>query len=125
MREPCRRILRHFEAGRLDAVTSAEVVQEILHRFSALSLPQLGAAMARSTLDLFVPVLPITHAIMERVPDLVERYRDVSARDLLHVATCLEEGIPAIVTPDRGFDRLEEVTRVPPDEETRIEAYLR
>lgn len=46
--------------------------------------------MARDVLDLFAPVLPITHAVMDRMPQLVERYPGLAARDLVHVATCLE-----------------------------------
>ncbi len=101
--------------GRLEAVTSVEVVQEILHRFTALGRPETGAAMARATLDLFAPVLPITHAVMRRMPDLIERYPGLAARDLVHVATCLEEGLADIVSPDRGFDGVPEIHRIAPD----------
>jgi predicted nucleic acid-binding protein len=51
------------------------------------------------------------------MPRLVERYPELSARDLIHVATCLEEGITAIVSPDRGFDTVSEIRRVDPSEE--------
>lgn len=115
LREPCRAILRRIAAGELEAVTSAEVVQEILHRFTAIGRPEIGAAMARDTLDLFAPVLPITHAVMRRMPELVRAYPTLAARDLVHVATCLEEGIGAIVSPDRGFDLVEGFRRVPPE----------
>jgi predicted nucleic acid-binding protein len=124
LREPCRALLRHVEAGRLDGTTSVEVVQEILHRFIALEQPHLGVEMARATLDLFAPVLPLTHVVMQRMPSLVTQYRELSARDLVHVATCLEERISAIVTPDRAFDRVREVHRVPPDDAGLIESYL-
>jgi len=102
------------EAGRLDGVTSAEVVQEILHRFTAIGSSPLGARMARSTLDLFAPILPVTHAIMTRMPSLIERYPGLAARDLVHVATCLDHGIDTIVSPDRDFDEVREVTRANP-----------
>jgi predicted nucleic acid-binding protein len=97
--------------GSLDAVISAEVVQEILHRFVAIGRPELGARIARDALDLFEPVLPITHAVMDRMPGLVEQYRGLAARDLVHVATCAEAGIGTIVSPDRGFDEVREVRR--------------
>lgn len=47
--------------GRLEAVTSAEVVQETLHRLIAIGRADTGARMARDVLDLLAPVLPITH----------------------------------------------------------------
>jgi hypothetical protein len=115
LREPCQRVLEAVADGRVEAVTSVEVVQEILHRFTALGRAEVGAAMAQATLDLFAPVLPITHAVMRRMPDLIERYQGLAARDLVHVATCLEEGIADIVSPDRGLDAVPEIHRIAPD----------
>lgn len=112
LRDPSRRTLRSIVDGELDGVTSAEVIQEILHRFSARSEPGIGARMGRHALDVFAPVLPVTDAVMRRMPDLVEAYPQLSARDLVHVATCLEEGIDAIVSPDRGFDRVDVLHRI-------------
>lgn len=114
LRGPCRRILERVGDGELDAVISVEVVQEIIHRFLALRQPERGAAIARDALDLFAPVLPVTHATMRRVPELVERYPGLAARDLLHVATCLGEGIGEIVSPDRGFDTVPSIRRMDP-----------
>jgi predicted nucleic acid-binding protein len=114
LRAPCRAILERVAAGSLDATTSTEVVQEILHRFVAIGRPEVGAAMARDVLDAFEPVLPVTHGVMRRMPDLLGRYAALSARHLVHVATCLEEGIEAIVSPDRGFDQVREIRRIDP-----------
>jgi predicted nucleic acid-binding protein len=114
LRAPCQAILERVAAGSLDATTSTEVVQEILHRFVAIGRPEVGAAMAHDVLDAFGPVLPVTHGVMRRMPDLLGRYAALSARDLIHVATCLEEGIEAIVSPDRGFDQVREIRRVDP-----------
>jgi uncharacterized protein len=110
----CQDILRRVADGTFDAVISVEVVQEIIHRFVALRRPEHGASIARDALDLFAPVLPITHAVMRRMPDLIERYPRLAARDLVHVATCLEEGLVDIVSPDRGFDDVPEIHRIEP-----------
>ena len=114
LKEPCQRILTRVADGGLDAVVSVEVVQEILHRFMALRRPEQGASIARDTLDLFAPVLPVTHAVMRRMPELVAAYPALAARDLLHVATCLQEGIGEIVSPDRGFDMVPGIRRIDP-----------
>ena len=115
LKAPCQDILRRVADGELDAVISVEVVQEIIDRFMALRRPEHGASIARDALDLFAPVLPITHAVMRRMPDLIERYQSLAGRDLIHVATCLEEGIADIVSPDRGFDVVPEINRIAPD----------
>lgn len=124
LRQPCRSILQAVESGRLPAATSAEVIQEILHRFVAIRRPQLGADLAAATLDLFSPVLPVTHAVMARMPALVRRYPALSARDLVHVATCVEERIEAIVSADAGLDAVAEVTRVAPDDQETLARFL-
>lgn len=116
LREPCGLIIERVGAGELDAVTSTEVVQEIVHRFMAIRRPDIARAMARRTMDTFAPVIPLTHALMRRLPDLIERYPTLSARDLVHVATCIHEGITKIVSPDRGFDVVQEIRRVPPED---------
>jgi len=114
LREPCRAIMIQVGQGQLEAVTSAEVVQEILHRFMSIGRPEIGLEIARVTMDAFAPVLPITHAQMRRVPALAARYPNLSARDLVHVATCIHEGISEILTPDRDFDRVMEIRRIDP-----------
>jgi hypothetical protein len=109
LQAPSRRIIERVADRDLEAVISAEVVQEILHRFVAIRRTDLGARIARDALDLFDPVLPVTQAVMSRMPSLVQRYPALSARDLVHVATCLEAGIATIVSPDRGLDAVAEV----------------
>jgi predicted nucleic acid-binding protein len=116
LREPCRAVLRRVAGGELDATTSAEVVQEVLHRYLAIRRPEVGTAMATDVLDAFAPVLPITHAVMRRMPGLVGRYPALSARDLIHVATCLVEGIDTIISPDAGLDQVTELRRLDPRE---------
>lgn len=114
MREPSRRLLEAVIEGEIDAVTSAEVIQEIHHRFTALGDRRRGAAMAEAALDIFAPVLPIAEAVMRRMTDLVLSLEGLSARDLVHVATCAEARIEVIVSPDHGFDQVDGLARFDP-----------
>ena len=114
LRDPCRRIIDGISDGSVDGVTSAEVIQEIFHRFLSIRRPEDGAILAERTQDLMAPVLPITHALMRRVPELARRYPTLDARDLVHVATCIHEGITEIISPDRGFDQVAELRRLDP-----------
>lgn len=114
LKAPCRAILEGAASRRLDATTSAEVVQEIFHRFVAIRRPELASAIAREVLESFEPVLPITHRVVGRMPDLLARYPMLGARALIHVATCVEEGIASIVSPDLAFDTVREIKRVEP-----------
>jgi predicted nucleic acid-binding protein len=114
MRDPSRRVLKRVSAGELDGVISAEVIQEILHRFMSIRRPDMGRDQAIEAMDIFAPVLPITHALMRRVPELAVKYPSLDARDLVHVATCLHEGITEIISPDRAFDQVHELRRIDP-----------
>ena len=116
LREPCRRVMLAIGSGALAAVTSVEVVQELLHRFIAIRRVEVGRQLASDAMDTFAPVLPISHALMRRVPDLAARYPTLAARDLVHVATCVHEGITEIVSPDRAFDQVAEIRRLDPVE---------
>lgn len=113
-RAACARIVGGIREGEIDAVTSVEVVQEIVHRYLSIGRTEAARTMAADTLDLFAPVLPITHAVMRRIPDLLARYPRLQARDLVHVATCIHEGITEIISPDRGFDDVAELKRIDP-----------
>ena len=76
--------------------------------------PTQPTESARDVLGAFGPVLAVDHAVVSRLPDLLARYPALATRDLVHVATCIEEGIGEIVTPDRGFDAVREIRRVDP-----------
>lgn len=115
LQRPCREIVDGIGDRSIAATTSVEVVQEIVHRYLSTGRAEGGLALAEQTMDLFAPVLPITHALMRRVPDLARRYPDLAARDVIHVATCIHEGISEILSTDRGFDAVHEVRRIPPE----------
>lgn len=114
LRDPCRQVMLGIREGALVGATSVEVVQEILHRYRSIGQADTGRLLAIDAMDTFAPVLPITHAVMRRVPDLAVRYPRLQARDLVHVATCIHEGITEIISPDRGFDEVAELHRIDP-----------
>ena len=112
LREPSRVVLRAASEGSLDAVISAEVVQEILHRFAGGQRHADGLRLAEAALHLFGPVLSIDHRVMRHTTELAGRHTSSRARDLVHVATCLTYDLEAIVSPDEDFDRIGEVRRI-------------
>jgi predicted nucleic acid-binding protein len=116
LRDPCAEALRRVRARPMSAATSAEVIQEILHRFVLIRRPAIGVQMARAMLDAFGPILPVTHSVMTRVPALLERYPGLATRDLVHVATCLEERIDTIVTTDIALSQVAEVRCIHPSQ---------
>jgi predicted nucleic acid-binding protein len=114
-RAACRRVLARVADGSIDAVTSTEVVQEILHRF-ARGRRDVGQRMARSVLDLFDELIPIDRRSVAGAVSLYADHPQLSARDALHVATCVTSAISEIVSVDRGFDAVAEVRRIEPSD---------
>jgi uncharacterized protein len=115
LRDPSRRFLLAVRAGRVQACTSTEVLQEILYRYSALKRLDL----AGSVYDLFVQicpaVLPVTLADTDRAKDLLVDHPDAGARDAIHAAVMLNNQIDRIASFDAGFDRLPGIHRVTPE----------
>lgn len=115
LRQPCRDVLHRIATDDLDAVTSTEVVQEILHRFARVRRP-VGMRMARSVMDLFGDMLAVDRTIMTDALRRYEQSPGVSSRGAVHVATCLVHGIDRIVSVDTGFDAVADIVRLHPSE---------
>ena len=114
LRAPCRTVLARAVRGEIPGATSAEVIQELVHRYLSIRRLDAAASVAREVLGSFGPVLAVDHAVVARLPELVSRYPSLETRDLVHAATCIEEGITDIVSPDRGFDQIREIRRIDP-----------
>lgn len=106
------RLLEKLVSQRERLVTDAEVLQEILHRYSSVNRHhdiQLAYDALLRTVD---EVLPIDHVTMERAKQIVLSYRRVSARDAVHLAVMQQHGIERILSFDAGFDGLPGITRL-------------
>ena len=93
-------------------VTDAEVLQEILHRYSAIDRrdaiqPAFDVLLA--TVD---AVFPIDASVVERAKAVVLARRSLSARDAIHVAVMEQEGIRRILSFDSGFDTVPGIERL-------------
>jgi predicted nucleic acid-binding protein len=94
-------------------VTSAEVYQEIVHRYVAIDRRR-AIADAFALLDALVErVLSIHEAHARRAHDIALTHRRLSGRDCLHVATMEAFGITRILSADRGFDLWPGLERLP------------
>lgn len=112
LREPSRRFLHGVSAGQIEACTSTEVLQEILYRYSALKRFDL----ARHVYELFVQicpsVFPVTLADTDRAKDLLLEQPETGARDAIHVAVMLNNGVRRVASFDAGFDRFAGIERL-------------
>lgn len=115
LREPSRRVIMAIATGQLDAVTDAEVFQEILYRYLRMGEQEKGFRIFDYFYRIMLGrILPIEDADVHQARELAERYPALSPRDLIHLAVMLRHQIQEIITTDRGFDSVKEVRRIDP-----------
>jgi predicted nucleic acid-binding protein len=96
-----------------DFVTSAEVYQEIVHRYVAADRRE-AIADAFTLLDgLVVGVFDIVRADVDAAHRIALDQRQLSGRDCLHLAVMRRRGVHRILTMDRGFDLWPGIERLP------------
>lgn len=93
-------------------VTDAEVLQEICHRYVAINRRDAIQPAFDAILGVVDDVLPIARVDAEEAKDTLLRYRDLSARDALHLAVMSRHGIDRLMSFDRGFDAYPTITRL-------------
>jgi predicted nucleic acid-binding protein len=112
-RTDARRLLDRLAAERERLVTDAEVFQELLHRYMAisrLSVVQPAFDALHAVVD---HVFPIDETDVMHAKDLVGTHARLSARDAVHVAVMRRHGIDQVLTFDRGFDVVAGLRRLP------------
>lgn len=106
------RLLERYSLERTKLVTSAEVFQEILHRYTFINRPD-AIQPAFEVLNTVVDeVLAITHDSVRRAKDIVLGHRNLSARDALHLALMEQHEVSTIISFDKGFDGYPGILRV-------------
>lgn len=110
---PCQRFLEKIVNGEGPAVcTNAEVLQEILHRYRALKVPEIGFQLFDAITHLGIPVLAVTDRAMAEARRLLEEYPLLSTRDGVHLGVMREHGIEEILSYDGGFSEVPWVKRL-------------
>lgn len=117
-RDACLATLRHIARGRVEAVAGVEVHQEILHRYLSLRKSEQAREVSQSLQTIVPATLPVTLADVERARSLSLDYPQIAARDLIHVAVMLNNGLTQILSVDKHFDAVTEVRRIAPDDLT-------
>lgn len=101
LRDEARRFF-HAQPGSA-LVTSAEVLQELLHAYLPVGrLDSLDAALELAT-SRTAEIWPVEAADVQLARDLAPRYPDLSARDLMHVACCTRRSVDRVRTYDRAL----------------------
>ena len=110
-RELLAAFLRHWPNE--DYVTSAEVYQEIMHRFVAIDRRAAIEDAFRLLDDLVVSVFPIQRSDVDAAWEIAMLQPKLSAWDCLHLGVMQANGVNRILTFDNGFSAQPGVTCLP------------
>ena len=108
-------LLERLIAAGQRLVTDAEVLQEILHRYTAIEKREAIGPALKVTLDIVDEVIPIEKAEVLRAAEIAQNRALISVRDAVHIAVMERRGIRSILSFDGDFDRwpgLERIHRI-------------
>ena len=111
-KEAARRLLENAIERAERLVTDAEVLQEILHRYTAIRRPDAIQPTFNALLGVVDEVLPIEGQDVERARDVLLGESGLSSRDALHVAVMRRHGVRRVMTFDTTLDRAPGLERV-------------
>ena len=106
------RLLEELIAKRERLVTDAEVLQEILHRYVAIDRRDAIQPAFDALLGVVDEVLTVDLGAVERAKQIVLGYRQLSARDAVHLSVMEQNGIRQILSFDTGFDAFPGIARL-------------
>jgi len=102
LREQARALLAKHMEGHTPLVTSAEVLQELMHVYLPVGrIETLDAALALA--NGLTTVLPVDATDVRAARDLVVGHPGLGARDLLHLAICARYEATNILSFDRAL----------------------
>ena len=113
VRDEARRTLEALVIAGEKLVTSAEVLQEILHRYTAIRRVDAIHPAFAVLLDLVDEVFPVTVEDALRAREVLFSIPSISSRDALHIAVMDRRKVSRILSFDRGFDRAPGFRRLP------------
>ena len=93
-------------------ITSVEVYQEIIHRYTGLKRPDAIDPAFRSLDDVADEVLSFGMSEVRAARELIRSGIGLSSRDALHVAVMRSAGTNRILSFDGGFDECPGIERL-------------
>jgi uncharacterized protein len=106
------RLLERSIVGGERLVTSAEVLQEILHRYVAINRRDAIQPAMDAVLGVVDEVFAIDRTDVEQAKRILDGMPALSARDALHVAVMRRRDVSRIMSFDTGFDAIPGLERL-------------
>ena len=107
-----RRLLESAIAANERLVSSAEVLQEILHRYVAIQRRDAIQPAFDALLGVADEIYPVEREDVERAKKALDGMPELSARDVLHVAVMERHEVKRIMSFDEAFDEIPGIVRI-------------
>lgn len=105
-------ILERLIGEKQSLITNTEVLQEILHRYSAIHRKEAIQPAFDLLYGIIDEVFDVTEKVVMGAKELLLSYAKLSSRDAIHAAHMKLLKIDTIFTFDLGFDILPRIKRV-------------
>lgn len=113
-KEPSARLLQQVAHEQLEAVTDAEVLQELLYRYWHLQVLEQGIALVNHVVRVFPAILSVGKPDVVLAGSLLTRHRGLEPRDAVHAAIMLNHGLTHLYSYDHHFDAIPGLKRLEP-----------
>jgi predicted nucleic acid-binding protein len=114
LREPSRRLVEAIGAGRIDATTTVEVIQEFVHIRARRQGRADAAKVGRNFAELLAPLLVVQESRVEGGLRIFERSTSLGASDAFLAATAIASDADALVSADRAFSSVSRLAHIVP-----------
>jgi predicted nucleic acid-binding protein len=104
-------VLEEAIAERERLVTDAEVLREIMHRYTAIERLDAVQPAFDALLGVVDDVYPVELADVERARAVLLGGLGLSARDAIHIAVMQRRGVAEVMSFDGDFDRFPGLVR--------------
>ena len=111
----CTKFLKYSLDKDIPLLTSVETVQELIHYTKNTHQLSKGLKIAKNLIKVVAQLLPLTEKTIEIYLKMVKKHPESSSRDLIHLATCLENGLEKIITFDKDFKSFKGFTPLLPE----------
>lgn len=105
-------VLERLISEKQSLVTNTEVLQEILHRYSAIHRKEAIQPAFDLLYGIVDEIFDVTEKVVRGAKDLLLSYTKLSSRDAVHAAHMKVLQVTTIFTFDQGFDILPRLTRI-------------
>lgn len=113
-KEKCQEICLRIAEEEIDAVTSVEVLQEILYRYWSIGRLEDGLTAVAKTQQLTKKVLPVSNKDISRSSEILKKSPQIPPRDAIHIAVMLNNGLKEIISTDKHLDTVKGIKRIDP-----------